>query len=401
MVRPVSDGAAGEAVYVVDGTSPAYSASGHIVYQPSAVTSALWAIPFSAATLEAAGEPFAIARDASVPSVSADGTLVYLDTPETKRMRLFWFDREGREVGAIGRPQAWILNPRVSPQGDSVLVAGGSGREFDIWAHDAEREVLTRLTFDDKDKTAVAWSPDGRQVAIARRASRAVEVLTLGDGSPPRALFSGDSGLTEPLDWSGDGRRILVQQRRMPGAAAASAGVRGGQRPAPGDGPAGGAPMSTIAYLERVGDQWELRDFLPPGPFAVDNGTFSPDGNFVAYESNESGAFNVYVRPFPEGEQRWQVSMEGGRLPRWSADGDEIYFLRDDTLYAVRVDARAGFEVGEPERLFSRDSLVGPRRAATYDVGPDGRFALVGSVGGPEAPGIRVVLNWLSEFAMR
>lgn len=401
MARRLSGDEAGEAVHVVLGDSPVYSETGHIVFRPSAMTSALWAVRFSPENLQTDGEPFAIARDGSDPSVSSDGTLVYLHNPNSRQMRLSWFNRAGEVVGAIGRPQEWILSPRVSPTGDSVLVAGGSGRDFDLWVHGSDREVITRLTFDDVQETGAVWSADGRRVALTQRGSPDIKVLTVGDGSPAETLYVSTSGPLEPLDWSRDGRYILVQRRRALSGGRPSDGVNPAPDRAPGKVPGlgdGGSPMTSMAYLERSGDGWELREFLPEGPFIVDDGVFSPDGRYVAYESNESGALEIYVKPFPSGSQRWQVTTEGGRLARWGTNGEALYFLHDDTLFEVPVDTTDGLRAGEPERLFSRDSLVGLRRNSTYDVGPGNRFALVDHVGNSDLAGIRIVLNWLSEF---
>ncbi len=394
MARRLASEAAGDAVRVVEGTDPVYSESGHIVYQPSALTPALSALPFSPDGLEPLGEPFVIARDATEPSVSRDGTLVYIDTPETLQMRLSWFDRRGGRLGAAGRPQPRILGPRVSPSGDRVIVAGVSGSAVELWLHESSREVIRRRTFDDRVEPGAVWSPDGRQVAFSHRGTPGVAVVDVDENSPARSLYPGPGGAVKPLDWSRDGRYILVQMRRRSGdrSSSDSAGSGPGRRVVPGASP-------RIAYLERVGEDWEMGDFLPEGPFTVDNAAFSPNGRYVAYESNESGEFNIYVRPFPAGDRHWQVSTEGGRLARWGSDGRALYFVRDDTLFAVPVGTQEGFRMEDPLRLFSHERLSGPRRFATYDVGPGDRFVIAEWVSGPSHPGIRIVLNWLSEFA--
>lgn len=399
MVRRLSGDQAGEPVHVVNGDSPVYSGTGHILFRPSAMTSALWAVPFSPEDAATEGEPFAIAQNGSDPSVSADGTLVYLHTPNTRQMRLSWYDRAGEAIGSIGRPQEWILGPRVSPTGNSVLVAGGTGRDFDLWVHQSGREVINRLTFDDLTEAGAIWAPDGRGVALNKRGSPDLKLLTVGDGSPAQTLYSSDAGPVEPLDWSRDGRFILVQKRPSPPSDRAGQGspIAGLKKARSGSGDF--SPITSIGFLERSGDGWEMREFLPEGPFVVDDAVFSPDGRYVAYETNETGAFEVVVRPFPAGNQRWQITTEGGRLPRWGVGGEFLFFLHDDTLFEVPIDFEEGFAAGEPRRLFSRDSLMGMRRSPTYDVGPGNRFALVSRVQDSEPPGIRIVLNWLSEFA--
>lgn len=400
MLRRLADESSSEPVRLVEGRSPVYSETGHVLFQPSAMTSALWAIRVSLDALETQGEAFLVAQNASDPSVSADGTLAYLDNADADQKQLFWVDRAGRTVGEIGKEQPWIVGPRISPTGSQVLALGGSGRNFDLWVHDAARPVLNRLSFDDEQETGVVWAPDGRRVAITLRGSPSVEVVTVGGGAPAERLYDSPDGPLSLLDWSRDGRFILFQKRRRPDGG--RGGLEGGALPGlPGPKGLGGgfAGQSSIGYLERAGDAWEEREFIPEAPVFLDDAVFSPDGRFVAYESNESGETQLYVRPFPAGVERWQITTEGGRLVRWSPRGDELYYVRDETLYAVPVETRGGFRAAEATPLFTRASLAGVRRFATYDAGPDGRFAVVGPAGEPRQPAIRLVLNWFSEFA--
>ena len=400
VIRPLHDGHAGEAVQLIEGSAPVYSPTGHILYRPAMTTSALWALPFSLGDLQAVGEPFPVAQNATEPSVASDGTLVFLDDPNSGQMHLTWFNRRGEAVGRIGRPQAWLIGPRVSPSGDSVLVAGGSGRDFDLWVHDANREVLNRLTFDDREESGAIWSPDGRRILFAQRGALELRLVTVGRGSPDQILYEGGHGRLTPLDWSRDGEYILVQQR----------GAAGPGRPPEGSGPPDPAVPkrapdqaregggTSIGYLERSGETWEFRELIAPAPFVIGEGRFSPDGRYIAYESNASGEFQVYVRRFPTGSERWQVTTDGGRAPAWSGDGKHLHFVRDEALHEVPVNTVGSFESGEEVRLFSHDSLVGFRRASTYSVGPGGRFAIAGPAGAGDRLGLRVVLNWAAEF---
>ncbi len=400
MIQRIVDDRAGEAVHLIDGATPVYSATGHLLFRPATTTSALWAVPFSPEDSRMLGEPFLIAQSASHPSVAADGTLVYVDDPNNGQMHLSWLDRQGNIVGSIGRPQAWILGPRISPSGDRVLVAGGSGRDFDLWVHDADREVINRLTFDDREEVGAIWSPDGRQVLFAQRDSTDLRLVSVGGGSPDRVPVANRDEYLVPLDWSRDGRYVLVRNRR--GRAARSARERedGPSRAAPETAArvAETGPGTSISYLERSGEEWEFREFLSQVPYMIDDGRFSPDGRYIAYESNESGEFDIFVRAFPVSTERWQLTTDGGRKPLWSHDGRHLYFVRDETLFEVPVDTRDGFESGEAVRLFTRDGLAASRRDAAYSVAPDGRFAISAHVGGAERSSIRVVLNWAAEF---
>ena len=392
----------GEPVRLVEGHAPSYAPSGYLLYQPAEMSAAIWAVEFSPDTLEISGDAFIAAPNGSAPSVSSDGTLVYTDNSSVDPKRLVWVDRRGRVVGAIGREQPWIAGPRVSPTGRRVLASGGTGRDYDLWAHEADRPVLNRVTFDSELESGAIWSPDGRSVAFTQRGSAELKLVTVGGGTTATVIHAQQDGPFTPLDWSRDGRYILYQQRHGP---------EPGQQPGgPGVATAGRvldlvrrfrtAPTS-ISYLERVGDGWESRPFLPEQPYIVDDAVFSPNGRFVAYESNESGDFEIYVRPFADPGQRWQISADGGRLARWSHGGDELYFQREDTLFAVAVNTEETFHHDPPVSLFSRESLLGMRRYSTYDVGPDGSFVVVGRAGAEPEPGIRIVLNWYEEFRDR
>ena len=138
----------------------------------------------------------------------------------------------------------------------------------------------------------------------------------------------------------------------------------------------------------------------------------SPDGRFVAYVSNESGRFEIYVRPFPEGAGKWQASVEGGIRHRWRSDGTELFFVNRGALMAVPVSTDAGFTLGRPQRLFDSPDLSGLNNTPYYDVSADGqRFVTVASLdeiqpgaaerGEPEPPKIRIVQNWYEEFRDR
>ena len=404
MARRVIRGEIGPAVELAEGAEPVYSNTGHLLYRPALVSSSVWAVEFSIEDLEITGDAFAVVQDASEISLSADGTMVYLDNRFTGQMALHWLDENGQILSEVGKPQTWIVGPRLSPVGDRVLVSGGTGRDYDLWVHESDRPVLHRVTFDDADESGAVWSPDGKSVLFAQRGSSDLKLLPVGTGSPAQAVYSGNEPSITPLDWSRDGRYILVQVRRVPpGARLGGADERppeaGLAQPLRKGGGGQTAPTA-IKYLERTaGGEWELRDYLPEAPFVADDAVFSPDGRYVAYESNESGEFEVYVKPFPTGEQRWRVTTEGGRLAKWSPEGSELYFISNDTLYRVPVRTGDSFEFDAAEALFARDSFMAARRYPSYDVGAGGRFVVSGPLGGPRRRAIRVTQNWFSELS--
>jgi Tol biopolymer transport system component len=157
-------------------------------------------------------------------------------------------------------------------------------------------------------------------------------------------------------------------------------------------------------YLRRdeKKESYEAVPFLR-SEFSEEAAKFSPDGKFVVYVSDESRRYEVYVRPFPDGDRKWQVSSRGGTQPRWSRDGTEIFYVEGDSLMAVRVKTRPTFSPGSMERLFQSAGFRALRTyAPQYDVASDGQhFVTLEMAGEPSSPVIQVVQNWYAEFRDR
>ena len=373
----VEDLETGARKVLATGSKPVYSPSGHILYQTGLITAGMWVLPFSIAALEATGEAFPIGEEASEPSVAADGTLVYISAGG--QHQLVWRDREGGRIGAIGQPQQGLRYPSLSPDGRYIAPRGHEKGipESDIWIFDLARSIRTRLTFDPDHDSRPIWSSAGNEIAFAsfREGNYDIFVRPAAGGGAATALTAGE--LWEgPGDWSSDGRFLVYD----------------------------------IEHPERGFDIWYLRrkddgqgfDEVPflQTSFHEWNPKLSPDGRFVAYQSDESGRFEVYVRLFPEGEGKWPVSRSGGQNPRWSRDGKELFYVEGDTLVAVAVETTPAFSAGEASRLFSELPLQ-RGRYPNYDVSPDGqRFVTVENVENV-TPAIHVVQNWFEEFRSR
>ena len=157
------------------------------------------------------------------------------------------------------------------------------------------------------------------------------------------------------------------------------------------------ATRSNIWYLQRKEDKAEYEAFpFLETPADEGGAAFSPDARFLAYSSNESGRYEVYVQPFPEGAGKWGVSIGGGRRPRWRGDGKELFYMEGETLVAVSVATTANFSVGQAKRLFEDSGL---RLGRGFDVSAAGqRFVVVETVKEPDPPTIRVVQNWYEQF---
>ena len=366
-------------VPLVPGRKPVFSPTGHLLYEGSRGAAGTWALPFSMDMLQVGGEAFPIQQDASYPSVARDGTLAYLEVLHTGQQQLEWRDRQGIEAGKIGQPQDVIRFPSLSPDGQRVAALGYQDNNGDVWIHDVRRPIKTRLTFAPGRDYSVRWSPESNQIIFrSEHGGDAALFTTLADGSSDaKKLFDTPGRPDNPHDWSRDGR-FLIFHIDDPDSA------------------------RDLWYLERKDDaSWrDPVEFLKT-PFEERVAVFSPDTRFVAYVSDESGRDEVYVRPFPPGGGKWQVSESGGIQPRWSRDGKEIFYVEDDTLIAVSVNTKPIFAVGSAERLFSDPNFANYSPQQTYDVTADGqRFVMVKNLGDPKYT-IHVVQNWFEEFRDR
>lgn len=368
---------------LVNGRFPVYSGTGHLIYQKVEETSTLWALPFSAEDLRPTGEAFPIARDASRPSVSRNGTLVYREGFSGGLEQLVWRDRRGNGLGPIGQPQESIRYIALSPDERRVAVRGLESGNHDIWIHDVQRPRKERFTAGTGGEHQPVWSPTGEHLLFSSQPRNSdvgpadIAVKPVDQSSRARVLL-GTSFPERASDWSFDGRRILYYQFRP--------------RQEGGD-------DSEIWYLERVGNSDRFQEV----PFLQDPdigccAKFSPDGRFIVYSSDISGRMEIWVSPFPNGGAKWQVSDSGGRQPRWSRDGTEIFYVEEDTLVAVKVSAAPAFSTGRKEVLFQSDSFLGSY-IPQYDATADGqRFVVAEPVSDPAPAVIRVVQNWYEEF---
>ena len=364
---------------LASGSSAVYSPGGHIVYQAGHAARGLRAFPFSIETLEMAGEAFPIGIDdqSSEPSVAADGTLVYVSG--LTHEQLVWRDRRGEMVEKIGQPQQELQYPSLSPDGRYVAVKGFEKGipESDIWILDLARSIRTRLTYDPRQESRPIWSSTGQQVTFVSHRSGNYDIFVRAvDGSGAAEALTSNPFREGPGDWSADGRFPVFDRDHS-------------------------EDRSDIWYLKRKddGQGFEEIPFLQT-PFAEWNPKLSPDGRFIAYQSDESGRFEVYVKPFPEGDDKWPVSRNGGDDPRWSQDGKELFYVEDATLVSVAVVTDPAFSAGEATSLFSAPSLRSGGYP-NYDVSADGRrFVLVENLE-VEPLRIHVVQNWYEEFRDR
>jgi Tol biopolymer transport system component len=291
--------------------------------------------------------------------------------------RLVWADGSGA-VEPLSLPPAFYNDQRISPDGRRFAVVDGASGSGDVWIYDVGRRTFTRLTFERKSATPV-WSPDGRSVVYASI-----------DAAADRTTF-----YRKPVDGSHDPERLVAVQGR---SFLLSIDSRGDQL----------MIVKTTNTQSRIADIVNVS--IPAGveaPLVATgadeySGSTSPDGRWLAYESNENGRYEVYVRDLRAGGGRWQVSTGGGEEPRWSPDGRELFFRIDDRFMRARIAPREPFEAETPTKLFDGIFNVRSDTGVSYDVDPNtGRFLMTRSADPSAAPSVttlNVVINWFDDL---
>jgi serine/threonine-protein kinase len=372
-------------VLVPGGSYPRYVPTGHIVY---GVEGTLRAVVFDLGRLEVRSDPVPVLqRVTTKPSgaasfgVAQDGSLVYLprDIQGGVERTLVWVDRKGREESLKAPPRAYT-SPRISPDGTKVALEIRD-QENDIWVWDLARATLTRLTFDAGLDISPVWTPDGRRIAFSSTRGAATGGSNLhwqpadGTGAVERLRESAEPNTQFPTSFSPDGTRLLFVE-------------------------IGSTTGLDIGILPMEGERRATP--LVQTPAQEGSAEVSPDGRWVAYESNGSGRNEIYVRPFPEvNGGRWQVSTGGGFDPLWRHDGRELFYLvGPGRMMGTPIQAGAGatFAAGNPRVVFDGEYVE-----QGYDVSPDGqRFLMIKDARptgeGPPPSQLIVVQHWLEEL---
>jgi len=351
--------------------SPVYSPTGHILYRRETGTPGIWALPFSLEKLEPTGESFLVSAQGAWPSVSSDGTLLFTPEEVGFKFQLIWADRTGKVLEMLPESDMQLWYPRLSPDdGRVAFVAGARGRGA-VYTLDLKRKTQTRLTTGEGQFEYPAWSADGHQIYFdLGLAAQLIFVQSADGSSPPREVTRGFHG-----SLSRDGKTLFYEATRE--------GL--------------GADLWYLSVDESHGGK--ASPFLEvPGHQRAPQP--SPDGRFVVYYSNESGDNEVYIKDFPRGEKRWQVSTNGGTNPFWSKKGDRIFFLNGEDLLEVDVSSENPLTLGTPRVLFS-GGAAHLMFARGFDVSSDGnRFLTVQQVEktGSTTPILTLVENWFAEF---
>ncbi len=355
---------------------PVYSATGHILYRRTGTRNGLWAVPFSLAALRTTGDPFLLTSDGSYPSVAADGSLLYIRGAETGQHQLVWLDRAGNITESIGQPQTRIASPVISPDGGRIAVMAQEQENWDIWIHDLARSTRTRLTFTPGMDWDPSWMPDGSGVVYWDGQSRAISMKPAdGAGEAVRLV-------TEDLPDSGD-------QSIAPDGLSMAFWARGGS-------------FEDIWVMPLEGERTPRP--LIATPAKEESPRISPDGDLLAYVSDESGRDEIFLTRFPTAEGKWQVSSSGGIVPRWGPQGDRIFYLEGTRMMEVEVVTRPSVRLGTPRVLFDTSGKeIEISHPARFGVSPDGdRFVMVQRLRDQqERASLVLVRHWPREFEDR
>jgi eukaryotic-like serine/threonine-protein kinase len=334
----------------------------------------LMAQPFDAGKAEIIGDPVPIAEKIDHSSLvgaqgqfssSQNGVLTYASGTEANR-QMTWFSRSGKVIGTIG-PPGTLRRPTISPDGKTVVVDRADLQTgfFGLWAHDLTRGTASRFTFNSKanDQNPI-WSPDGSHIAFSssRDGGWNLYQKAIGGAVQDEPLDKAEH-TKHPLDWSRDGRYII----------------------------------ESVVDPKTSYDIWVLPLFGDRKPFPYlttefDEGSakLSPNGQWLAYTSDETKRIEVYVQTFPSPHGKLQISTNGGDLPVWSRDGKELYFIAGRKIMAVDVKSGSKFEASLPKPLFETRS----GDEWWFDVSSDGRFLIPSPVERSAAPSMTVVINW-------
>ncbi|HSZ63511.1 MAG TPA: protein kinase [Terriglobales bacterium] len=297
-------------------------------------------------------------------AISQNGTVIYNTEVGAAQSALTWIDRSGKVLSRISEP-AVMDNPTLSPDGTRVAldISDEKANNVDIWIESTTGAGNSRFTFDPSEEVVGVWSRDGKTLAYRNAASAGPGVmLKAATGLEPekRRYTVPSSSMDDiiPTSWSSDDQQILLIHQVVSGEHLELLPVAGGE---------------PTRFLTSKGSEA--------------NGQFSPDGKWVAYASDESGVWEIYVTSFPSATGKWQVSRGGGTEPRWRGDGNEIYYIGSSgMLTAVPVNAQSAFATGTPTPLFQIQGRapISSTDVFTYDVAKDGKRFLVNRYVKPE-----------------
>lgn len=370
---------------VLKGASTAcYIAPGYLTYSRNGV---LFAVRFDPDRLEPKGTAFPVVENlngdpttgAMDYAIAENGTLAFVSGEINASGRsLMMLDQEGAATPIPAPPEAY-MEPRISPDGKRLAVVVQAGKDYDIWIYDLARGTMSRLTFGG-DNRSPAWSPDGKRIAYYSPTEEKTAVLIRNaDGSGTAEVVATGLGRSYVDCWSHDGMLLILNRTSQKTL----------------------FNNSDITVLPLTGDRkpW---DFLSTS-FDEWQSSLSPDGKWIAYVSNETGKYEIYIQPFPHGGSKWQVSLDEAYEPHWAPDGRTLYFRSPDRLNAVPVETSPSLVVGKPRVVVTGYNPLNLDSGITYDLMPDGHHFVVTRASGQDESlkEMVVVLNWFEDIVQK
>jgi serine/threonine-protein kinase len=356
------------------GSYASYLPVGILIYTSA---QALAAVRFDPDRLETLGDPVRVDTGGFGEfAVSDEGTLVQSAGAGAGPSTLVWVDSTGREE-PLGAPPGQYVYPRLSPDQNRVALVLFLEEDRDIWIWDLRRRALERFTVDPAANPLIAWSLDGSGLAFGSDRHGPTNLFwQRADGDSMAVRLIESQRIQMPVSFAPDGRLLFSH-----------------------DVPGQGRNIEALTM-----DTHRVEPVIST-PAQELNGEVSPDGNWIAYDSNESGQFEIYLRPYPPatGSRRWQASTGGGKQPLWSRNGRELFY-RDFTgaVMSVPIHVTPAFEPGAPRKILDGSGYAGDGSFAsgrTYDVGADGRFLMIKrATSDPGGPSLVVVQNWFAEL---
>jgi serine/threonine protein kinase len=375
----------GQARPLIRGIYARYAASGHLLVVTA--DGKLLAAPFDPANVTLKGSPVALLEGLrSSPfevnlAVSTTGTLVYASGGSSGSTRAVWVSREGTAspVDSSWDPQGTINSVALSQNGKTLAVGLVRGAAQDIWVKQLPTGPFSRVTFGDSGHFRASWSADGRSLLYLtdRGSGAGLATTTRADGTgSPTVLASSPYNFVQVIG-SRDGRWLLLRRTL-------------------------GESGNGDIFAVRTGDTALVP--LLTSPAREVSPALSPDGRWLAYESDESGTSEIYVRPFPDvASARWQVSLNGGTGPIWAHSGRELFYLNGrQEMVSTEVHPGAAFAVGETRILFPANSYTLAGNYPLYDMAPDDRrFLMVRGAAAAGETELILTENWFEELRAR
>lgn len=368
---------------VAGASQPHYVATGYLLFVQPKLPATILAVAFAADRLKMTGTPVPIVEqvftnrgDSLHWGVSRSGMLVYAPGGLQQPARsLVLVDRSGA-AKQFGTPERRPYSfPRLSPDGKQAIVTL-QGMQSSIWKYDRESSAFNRLTLEGNSSWPI-WHPDGKRVTYAsNRAEPWRLYLRPVDGSAgDEKLLDDGKGDNEPLTWSPDGNVLLYLDST--------------------------AETRQDIWMLQMDDRRHSVVIRTPGSDM--DARISPDGRWLAYASDETGRFEVYVVPFPGAQSKLQISTDGGREPVWAHNGHELFFRHDAQMLSVQVTTQPTFTHTAAKTLFRGTYVATGTSNAEFDVTPDDRyFLMIQRAEDSYAPAeFSVVLNWFEELKRR